>query len=104
LRIEVGEHVELRVERARGVQIEAVFAHPAEGLAARDALQILGADPALVKDGFVFGGEIVADDGDDAHVGEERGRYREVRDGSPQAALARAERRGDGINGYRADD
>src|SRR5215475_261373 len=100
MRIEIGEDVELSVERAGGVQIEAVFAYPAECLSTWDALQVLDIDLALAKDGFVFGREVVADDGDDSHVCEERGRDRKVRARTTQATLARAERRRDGINGH----
>ncbi len=52
LRIELRQHVELRIERVRRVQVVSVFSFPEEGLAARHSLEVSHVDPAVEKDLF----------------------------------------------------
>ena len=49
LRLEVGEHVELRVERLAVVQVPAVVAAPEERPPAGDVLDVVGVDAAGVR-------------------------------------------------------
>ena len=95
MRVEVGKDVQLSVQGFGGVQIKSVFACPTEGFAAGNALEVGGVDFAFVEDGFIFGAEVFANDGDDADFGKERGRDGKVKAGTAQAAFAFAKRRFD---------
>jgi hypothetical protein len=104
LRAEVGEDVELRVERVRGVEVEVVAPAPEEGSALGDALQVVRVDAALAEDRHLLLAEVAADDGDDPHVREEAGREREVGRRPAQNPLALPERRLDRVERHRTDD
>jgi hypothetical protein len=92
LRLEVGEDVELRVERVRGVEIEVVAPAPEEGAAGGDDFQIVRVDLVLAEDAELVSPEVAADDADDPHVREEARREREVRGRAAEHPLALAER------------
>src|SRR4029079_7013081 len=101
------EDVQLRVVGVSGVEVVVVVAAPEERLAARDVLDVVGVHAPPVQDGVLRVGEVVAHRPDDAYVGEEAGRQREVRGGSAQHPLALAEGRahcveGDGSDHYEA--
>ena len=70
LGFETGEDVEIGVERLGFVEIFEIGALPEEALAGGvlDAARI---DLVRVKDSLLFGAEVLADNGDDAHLGEE---------------------------------
>ena len=103
LRLEVGEHVELRVERMRRVEVVVVPSAPEERAAARDPLDVCDVDPVVREDAKLLVAEVVADDPDHPDVGEEARSEREVRRRAAEQALARAEGRLDGVERDGAD-
>ena len=104
LRDEVGEDVELGVVGVGDVHVVVVVAAPEEGPAAGHLLDPEGGDPVLLEHAELRGPEIVADRADDADVGEEAGREREMAGGAPEHALALAERGAHGVEGDRSDN
>ena len=76
-----------------GVHVLVVDAAPEERLAARDVLDVVGDDAALVQDRVVRRTEVVAHGTDDANLVEERRAEREVDGGAAEHALAAAVRR-----------
>ena len=103
-RVELGEHVELRVERLRDLHVLVVAAGPEERAPADDALEVVRVDPARCEDVELVVAEVLADDADDADVGEEARREREVRRSPAEDALALAERGLERVERDRADD
>ena len=85
------------------VQIFEVGAFPEEALAG-GALDAARVDVAGGKDGLLLGAEVLANNGDDAHIGEEAGGERKVGGSAAQAALAAAGGGFDGIVSDAADD
>ena len=75
--LEVLEDVQLGEERLAAVEVVAVLATPAEGLAvgALDSLQV---DAPAREELHVLLAEVFTDDGDEVYVGEVRGGEREV--------------------------
>ena len=100
---EVAEHVQLRVVGVGRVQVVLVVAAPEEGLAALDALDVVGVDAAVVEHPVLLVAEVVAHRPDHAHVGEEARGQREVHGGAAEHALALPERRLDRVEGDRSD-
>ncbi len=98
-----GEDVELGVVRLGFVQVFEIRAFPEEAFAG-GVLNAARIDVAGFEDGFLLGAEVLADDGDDAHVGEEAGGERKVGGGAAEAALAAAGGGFNGIVSYAADD
>src|SRR5690606_32686135 len=78
--------------RFRDVEIVAVLAAPEERLLAGDPLQAIEIDVAAAEHRGVFFGEIVADDGDQIDLGEERGGDRKVSRRASDDAIDLAER------------
>ena len=86
----------------RLVEVFAVLAAPVECLAV-GVLDAARVDAARGEHVFVLGGEIVAHDGDDAHLGEVAGGEREIGGRAAENLLALAEGGLEGIEGHRAD-
>src|SRR6185312_5058747 len=80
------EDVQLRVEGLRLVEVGDVGAGPGEAFAA-GVLDAAGVNAAAGEDGFIFRSKVLADDGDNAHVGEVTGGEGEVGGGSAEAPL-----------------
>src|SRR5207245_10269467 len=97
------EHVELRVEGLRLVQVVAVLPRPAEGPppGRREAVQI---DAAILEESEVRLREVLADRRDEADLGEEARGVREVGRRSTEDEIGRAEGRLDAVERDRADD
>ena len=104
LRLEVGEDVELRVERVAVVEVPGVAARPEERLPARHALDVVGRDAASVEDAELLVAEVLADDAHDAHVREEARREREMGGRAPEQAITLAERSLDRVERDGTDD
>ena len=90
------EHVQVRVDRLAAVQVEAVLPFPAERLAGH-LLQPGEIDPAPAEYLLDVRAEVLADDGDDAHLGEERRGDGEIGRRAADDASRFAERSLDGI-------
>ena len=75
--LEGGEDVELGVVGLGFVEVFEIGAFPEEAFAG-GVLDAARVDFARVEDGFLLGAEVLADDGDDANIGEEAGGKREV--------------------------
>ena len=103
LRLKLLEDVELGVQRLRFVDVLAVFTGPVKGLAFR-VLDAARVDAALVHHGFVLRGEVFADDGNHAHVGEVAGGKRKVSGRAAENLLALAVGSFQGIECDGADD
>ena len=95
---------ELRVVGVGDVHVVLVVPAPEEGLAAGDALDVVGGDAAAAQHRELLVAEVVADGADDADLGEEARREREVDGGAAEHALALPERRAHGVERDRADD
>jgi hypothetical protein len=78
---ELLEDVELGEERGPVIQVVAVLAAPAEG-PALCALQASQVDAPTLEDLQILLSEVLSNNRDDTHVGEERGCKREVGGGS----------------------
>ena len=65
-------------------------------------LDALGVDASIGEDGLVGGGEVFADDADDADVREEAGGEGEVGGGSADDLFTLAGGGGEGVKGYGA--
>src|SRR5207253_4375350 len=92
LRREMLEHVQLRVQRLRGIQIESVPAPPAES-PSRRALQAIEVDATPAQEVEVLERKVLADDADHRDPGEQARGGGEVGSTSAQHVLALAERR-----------
>jgi hypothetical protein len=79
------------------VQVVVVASRPEEGLAAGDARDVARVDAPRLEDVHLRGAEVVADDADHAHVGEEARGEGEVGRGAAEHPLARAEGRLDRV-------
>ncbi len=86
--LEGGEDIELGVVGLGLVEIFEIGAFPEEAFAG-GVLDAARVDVAGGEDGFLLGAEVLADDGDDADIGEETGGEREV---SGRAARQRSRR------------
>ena len=97
LRAELGEHVELRVERVRGVEVELVAALPAEGPPgpADEPGEVDRRASAKKRD--VLLREVLADDRDHAGRAEEARADREVGGRAAEHVVAPPERRLEGV-------
>ena len=73
LRLKTGEHIQMRVERVRDIQIVFIAAKPAKRLAVGNNFQIGCIDVVLSEHGPFFGAEIPADDGDDRDISKKTG-------------------------------
>ena len=104
LRREVAEHVQLRVERVRGVQIPLVLAAPEERLAAPDVLDVVGHDAVVAQHLVLRLAEVVAHRPDGAHLGEEARGEREMHGGAAERTLALPEGRLDRVKRDGSDD
>ncbi len=104
LRIEVGEDVELRVERVRDRHVVLVAAGPVERLRARHALQVVDVDLARGEHRELLVPEVVADDAHHRDVGEEARREREVGRRSAEHPFALSERGLERVEGDGSDD
>ena len=104
LRIEVGEDVELRVERVRDRHVVLVAAGPVERLRARHALQVVDVDLACGEHRELLVPEVVADDAHHRDVGEEARREREVGRRSAEHPFALSERGLERVEGDGSDD
>ena len=104
LRLELGEHVQLGVERLAVVEVPAVHAAPEERLAAGDVLDVVGDRRRGARAARLGRGEVVADRADHAHLVEERRGEREVHGGAAEHALALPERGPDRVIGDGSDD
>ena len=102
LRLEVAEHVQLRVVGVGGVEVVLVVALPEERLAALDLSMSSVLTPALVQHRVLVVAEVVAHRADHAHVGEEARREREVHGRAAEHPLALAEGRLDRVEGDRS--
>src|SRR5438093_645321 len=100
---EVGEHVELRVEGLRLVQVVAVLPRPAEG-PPPGRLEAVQIDAAILEESEVRLREVLADRRDEADLGEEARGVREVRRRSTEDVVDLAEGRLDAVERDRADD
>jgi hypothetical protein len=101
-RPEILKDVEMRVDRVAVVQVEAVLALPAECFSG-DPLQPGQIDTPAIEDRHLVAGEVLADDGHDPHVGEERRRDGEVGRGATDDTGRFAKRRLDRIERHGAD-
>ncbi len=101
-RLEFFEDVQLGEVGLGFVEVVEILAAPAEGLPFC-VLDAAGVHAALLQDVFVFGGEVLADDGDDAHVGEITGGEREVSCGAAENVLGFPGWRGDVVEGDGTD-
>ena len=70
LGLEGGKDIQVGLVSLGFVQIVEIRAFPEEALA-RGALDAAGIDLARIKDGLLLAAEVFANDGDDAHIGEE---------------------------------
>ena len=104
LRLEVGEDVELCLDRVRDLHVVVVAALPEEGPRAADALDVGRVDALGVEAVELVRAEVVAHDADHADVREHARRDREVRRGASEDALAAPERRLERVECDRADD
>ncbi len=86
----------MRVDRLAAVQVEAVLPFPAERFA-RHFLEAGQIDPASAEHLLDVGAEVVADDRDDAHLGEKRRGDSEIGGCAADDAVRFAEWRLDGI-------
>jgi hypothetical protein len=86
------------------VHVVLVVATPEEGLAARDALDVVRGDVAALEDLKMLGAEVVAHRPDHANVGEEARGQGEVDGGAAEHALALPEGRADAVERDGADD
>src|SRR5574341_1225593 len=103
LRPELREHVELGVQGLRLVQVVAVLADPAEGPPLR-RLEALDVHAAVREEPHVRLGEVLPHGRDEAHLGEEARRVREIRRRAPEDLADLAEGRFDAVECDRADD
>ena len=92
LGLETRKHVQFGVMRLGFIQVIQIGAFPEEALA-RSALNPANVDVALVEDRLLLGAEVLANHGDDAHIGKKAGCQRKVGGCAAQAALL-ASRRG----------
>ena len=83
LRVESLEYVQVGEVGLRLVEVVGVGSAPAKGLAL-GALDAARVDAVLVEDILLLGTEVLAHDGDDAHLGEVAGRQRKVRGGAAE--------------------
>ena len=104
LRLEVLEDVEVGRDRLARVEVVAVLAAPEEGLAARDALDVVGHGAARAEDVHRLLVEVVAHGTDDPHLVEERRGEGEVGGGAAEHPFAISERSPDGVIGEGSDD
>ncbi len=86
------------------VHVVVVVAAPEERPAALDVLDVGRRDPVRLEDADLVRAEIVADRADDADIGEEARRQREMARGAAEHALALPERGPNGVEGDRSDD
>ena len=101
LRLEVGEDVEVGLQRVADVGVALVAARPEERLAARDVLDVVGDHAAVVQHRVLGLAEVVAHGTDHARLGQERGGQREMHGRAAEQAVAPAGRRLDGVEGDR---
>src|SRR5580704_767994 len=85
------------------VQVLKILAAPAEGLAF-SVFNSTDVDITFLEDFFVLGGEVFADHGDDAHLGEVARSEGEVSAGSTEDVLHAARRRSDRVKSNRTRD
>ena len=102
-RLEIGEHVELGGQRGALVHVLAVAAGPEEALPLRvlDAGEI---DLAALENGLFLLGEILADDGHNAHRRELARRQRKITGRAAERAVHLAEGRFNRIKRHRTDN
>ncbi len=104
LRLEAGEHVELRVERRPASEVGIVATCPAKRLSAR-ALDALDGDAARLQLRQRLLGKVVPDDGDETRLRAERGcSERRVGRRPPDGVRERSVRELEVIERHRADD
>ena len=84
------------------VEIVEILSAPAKGLPFR-VLDAAGVHAAFLQDVFVFGGEVLANDGDDAYVSEITGGEREIGCGAAENVLSFPGGRGDVVEGDGTD-
>src|SRR5690606_17809894 len=99
---EVGEDVELSVERLARGEVRRILADPLEGLAAR-VFDAAGIDTALAQRCQYGGGEVGADHADHAHRRKQAGRDRGKRRGAADHVLEITARQLQVVQGHGAN-
>src|ERR1700744_2284853 len=97
------EDIQLRVVRLGLVQVFKIRAFPEEALA-RSALNAHSINAAFFEYFFLLRAEVLADNGDHAHIGKEAGCERKVRCRPAEATLATACGSFNGVKCNTADD
>jgi hypothetical protein len=98
---EVGEHVQLRIQRCAGIEIGTVFAFPPEGLSLL-SLQSGSVYTFAAQISNVLLRKVLPDDGYHADIGKIACRNAEIGGGSTQNFIAPSERRLDRIQHNRS--
>src|SRR6266516_1076294 len=100
--LELLEHIEVGEERLAAVEVVAILAAPAKGLAA-SVLDALEVNPPALKHPHVLLVEVLADNGDEVDVGEIGGGDSEVGEGAADNIVGLTEGRLDGVESDGAD-
>ncbi len=87
----------MRVQRVRDIQVVFILAEPTKGLPVGDDFKVRSIDVVLLEDLEFFVPEVATYDSNDANIGKETGRDREMRGRAPQHLFAFAKRSFDRI-------